>query len=95
MRKVKLLALRLGGRLLNSRASHQLFATHYFSAPNVAGDDQGLSCCHHNHQMIHTIPNPVKLFLKKFSRTLLHDNRRARVSVATTWNTDSVLWEIT
>jgi len=70
MGKVELLALRLGRRLLNSRASHQLFATNNLIAPSVAGDDQGLSCCHHNHQMIHTIPNPVKLFLEKFLRTL-------------------------
>ena len=73
MGKIELLTLRLRCRLLNSRASHQLFASYNFVSPSVAGDDQGLPCCHHNHQMIHTIPNPVKLFLNKFLRTL-HDN---------------------
>ena len=38
--------------------------------------------------MIHTIPNPVKLFLGKHNKQLAEE-------VATTWNTDSMLREIT
>jgi hypothetical protein len=87
MSKVKLLALGPGSLLLGACASYQLFATDNLVAPTIACDDQGLPCCHYYRQMIHTIPNPVKLFLKH--------NRQHHVQVANTWNTDSVLWKIT
>ena len=64
MGEIKLLALRLGRRLLNTSARHQLFAPNNLRASIVSRDYQGFACCHHNYQMIHTIPNPVKFFLK-------------------------------
>jgi hypothetical protein len=63
--KEKLLALGLGSRLLNPRASNQLFTPDNLVSPAIAGDNQAFSCRHHNHQMIHTIPNSVNLFLQK------------------------------
>jgi len=63
MGKIELLALRLGRRLLNSRARYQLSAPNNLRASFVTRDYQGLACCDHNCEMIHTIPNPVKFFL--------------------------------
>jgi hypothetical protein len=87
MCKIKLLALRLDSLLLGTRASYQLFATYNLIASPVARDNQALPRCHYYRQMIHTIPNSVKLFLK--------NNRQHRLKVANTWNTDSALWKIT
>ncbi|HZC24061.1 MAG TPA: hypothetical protein VE866_12030 [Candidatus Binatia bacterium] len=88
MSKVELLALGLGGRLLDARAGHQLLAPYDLISPTIARDDQGFSCCHHNHQMIHTIPNPVNLFLPT-------NIKRVGDAQATTWNTDLDFWVIT
>jgi hypothetical protein len=87
MSKVKLLALGLGSLRLGTRASNQLFATDNLVASTITRDDQGLPCCHHYHQMIHTIPNWVNLFLQH--------NRQYRFKVANTWNTDLALWKTT
>jgi hypothetical protein len=65
MGKEKLLAFGLGRRLLNPRPSNQLFTPDNLFSPAIAGDNQAFSCRHHNHQMIHTIPNSVNLFLLK------------------------------
>lgn len=63
MREEKLLALGPRGRLLHAGSRDQLLAPYNLIPPAVIGDDQSFSCCHNYHQMIHTIPNPVKLFL--------------------------------
>ena len=63
MSQKELLALRPGSYLLSTGASHKLLATNNLPASAIARNDKGLSCRHHNHQMIHTIANPVNFLL--------------------------------
>jgi len=83
----ELLALGPGSRLLDPRAGYQLLAPDNRISPFVARDDQGFSCCHHYREMIHTFPDPVKLFLKH--------NSQPGNCVATRWITDLTLWRNT
>ena len=71
----ELLALRPGSRLLNTGSSRKLLASNNPFALPIARNDEGLTRRHHNHQMIHTIANPVKF---SFNRIIGRGNRKQR-----------------
>ena len=71
----ELLALRPGSRLLNTGSSRKLLASNNPFALPIARNDEGLTRRHHNHQMIHTIANPVKF---SFNTIIERVNRTQR-----------------
>lgn len=75
MSQEELLAFGPGSHLLSTGASHKLLATNNLFASTIARNDEGLSCRHHNHQMIHTIANPVNFLLfTRYSRRATASN---------------------
>jgi hypothetical protein len=71
----ELLALRPGSRLLSTGSSRKFLASNNPFALPIARNDEGFTRRHHNHQMIHTIANPVKF---SFNRIIGRGNRKQR-----------------